>query len=374
MRDPRIDRLAHVLVNYSARVEPRNVVRITGTPLAEPLIVAVFRETIRCGAYPIVRMGPEECYEIFYREANDEQLQYLSPLAMQEVETIDRSIGIWGDSNTRALSNIDPSRQALASKASKPLSNTLLRRAAEGSLHWVGTEFPTQASAQDAEMSLAEYEDFVFNAGMLDREDPAAAWQEVHDRQQLVCDALNGCREVHFTAPSGTDLTLGVEGRIWVNCDGHENFPDGEVFTGPIENATNGVFCPSFTAIYRGREVDGIRIAFRDGRAVEASATKGEEFLIQMLDQDPGARVLGELAIGTNYNITRYTKNLLFDEKIGGTFHAALGAAYPETGGKNESGLHWDMVCDLRKGGRIEADGKLISENGLFLDSTWPRP
>ncbi|MDX9971988.1 MAG: aminopeptidase [FCB group bacterium] len=374
MRDPRLDKLAQVLVNYSAKVQPGNIVRIVGAPVAEPLVVALFREVVRRGAHPVVRMGPEICIEIFLLEASDEQLQYLNPLAMHEVETIDCSIGIWADTNTRSLTNVDPARQAMAGKARKPISTTFLKRAAEGKLHWAGTQYPTQASAQDAEMSLTEYEDFVFGAGLLHLPDPAAAWEEIHNRQQRVCDVLNTCRELHFTSPGGTDLTLGVEARQWVNCDGHENFPDGEVFTGPIENATNGLFCPSFPAVHNGREVDGIRIRFQDGRAVDASAEKGEAFLIQMLDQDPGARILGEVAIGTNYSITRYTRNTLFDEKIGGTFHAALGAAYPETGGKNESALHWDLVCDLRNGGRIEADGKLISENGRFLDPAWPQP
>jgi aminopeptidase len=187
-------------------------------------------------------------------------------------------------------------------------------------------------------------------------------------------DYLNGKKEIRFVTPQGTDLRLAVEGRRWINCDGHENFPDGEVFTGPIEDAVEGTVCYSFPAVHGGREVDGIRFTFRAGRVVDVSASKGEEFLVAMLDQDPGARVLGEIAIGTNYSIERYTKNTLFDEKIGGTFHAAVGSSYPETGGKNDSALHWDMVCDLRRGGQIFVDGRLISENGRFVDSSWPAP
>jgi len=205
-------------------------------------------------------------------------------------------------------------------------------------------------------------------------DDPAAAWREISVRQQRVVDYLNGKKEIRFTTPQGTDLTLGVEGRTWINCDGHENFPDGEVFTGPIETATEGVVCYSFPAVHGGREAENIRLTFRGGKVVDATATKGEEFLIAMLDQDDGARTLGEIAIGTNYSISKYTKNTLFDEKIGGTFHAAVGAAYPESGGTNESGLHWDMVCDLRNGGKIHVDGKLISENGRFLEDAWPQP
>ncbi|HMC65574.1 MAG TPA: aminopeptidase, partial [Gemmataceae bacterium] len=165
-----------------------------------------------------------------------------------------------------------------------------------------------------------------------------------------------------------------VTGRTWINCDGHENFPDGEVFTGPIEDATEGAVCFDFPAVHGGREVRGVRLVFRAGRVVEAAATQGEDFLISMLDQDPGARVLGEAAIGCNYAITKHTRNTLFDEKIGGTFHVALGAAYPESGGTNQSALHWDMVCDLRRGGRVEVDGNVISENGRFLNRAWPQP
>ena len=221
-------------------------------------------------------------------------------------------------------------------------------------------------------MSLAEYEEFVFRAGLLHLDDPAAAWREVSERQQRVVDYLNGKNEVRFVTPAGTDLTVGVSGRTWLNCDGHENFPDGEVFTGPIEDATEGVVCFSFPAVHGGREADGVRLTFKAGKVVDATAEKGQDFLVAMLDQDAGARVLGEIALGTNYSIDRYTKNTLFDEKIGGTFHAAVGAAYPETGGTNQSALHWDMVCDLRQGGEVYVDGQLISRDGRFLNPDWP--
>lgn len=374
MRDPRLTKLAQVLVGYSVAVKPGDLVRIQGAPITEPLALEVYREVLRRGGHALVRLVPEDCSEILLKEGTEQQLAYVNPLLLHEFETIDCSISFWGSSNTKSLTNVDPARQALAGRARRPLLDKMLKRAAAGELRWCGTEYPTAAAAQDAEMSLAEYEDFVFNAGLLNAPDPAAAWQEVHDRQQRVCDALQGAREIRFTSPEGTDLTLGVEGRVWVNCDGHENFPDGEVFTGPVEDATRGVVYISFPAVYQSREVHGIRLEFRDGRVVDASAQKGEEFLIQMLDQDPGARILGESAIGCNYAITRYMKNTLFDEKIGGTFHIALGAAYPETGGKNESALHWDVVGDLRQGGRIEVDGQTISENGRFLDPTWPQP
>lgn len=374
MRDPRLDKLADVLVNYSTAVRPDDLVRISGPPATRPLVVAVYRAVLAAGGHPHVEMVPDECAEIKLDLASQEQLRFENPIALYTIERVDVSIGLWGEDNTKSLSGTDPARQALVSQARKKQMARFLERASAGELRWVGSQYPCNSAAQDAQMSLAQYERFVFEAGLLHLDDPAAAWREISRRQQRVADFLNECREVRFTTPQGTDLKVGVDGRAWINCDGHENFPDGEIFTGPIEDATEGVVAYSFPAVHGGREVDGIRLTFKAGRVVDASATRGEEFLIAMLDQDAGARVLGEIAIGTNYSVRQYTKNTLFDEKIGGTFHAAVGAAYPETGGKNESGLHWDMVCDLRQGGRIYADGKLISENGRFLDPEWPQP
>lgn len=374
MNDPRLEKLAAVLVGYSTAVKPGDLVRLVGPPVSRPLLVAIYRAVIRAGGMPRVTMVPDECSEIKLAEASDEQLSFVDPLELSEIGSVDVSISLWGQDNTKSLSEADPRRQALVSQARKQYLAKFMERFATGKLRWVGTQFPCHAAAQDAEMSLAAYEEFVFRAGLLHLDDPAAAWREIHDRQQRVVDFLNECNAIRFVTPQGTDLTVGVQRRKWINCAGHENFPDGEVFTGPIEDATTGQVCYSFPAVHGCREVDGIRLVFKAGRVVEAAAEKGQDFLLAMLDQDTCARVLGEIAIGTNYSVTRYTKNTLFDEKIGGTFHAALGAAYPESGGRNQSGLHWDMVCDLRHGGQIFADGKLISENGRFLDASWPQP
>jgi aminopeptidase len=374
MPDPRLVKLADVLVNYSTGVCKGDLVRLTGPILGRPLLAELYRAVIRAGGHPRFSIGIEECNEILLTEGSEQQLRYEDPLVQGEIETIDVSISMWGQDNTKAASGADPARQAMMSQARKKYLATFLQRFSEGKLRWVGTQFPCHSSAQDAEMSLAAYETFVFRAGLLHLDDPAAGWRQVSERQQRAVDFLNTKRELRFVTPNGTDLRLGIAGRKWINCDGHENFPDGEVFTGPIEDATQGVVCYSFPAVYGGREVHNIRLQFRDGKVIDASASKNEEFLLAMLDQDAGARTLGEIAIGTNYSIRQYTKNTLFDEKIGGTFHAALGAAYPESGGKNESGLHWDMVCDLRTGGQIFVDGQLISQDGRFLDSTWPQP
>jgi aminopeptidase len=374
MNDPRYDRLADVLVNYSTSVKPGDLVRLSGPVVGRPLLAALYRAVIKAGGNPFLSISLDECQETKLLEASEEQLQFASPIDLQMVEAIDVSISLWGEDNTKSLTQVPAARQALAGQARRPMMNRFFQRAAEGKLRWCGTQFPCHAAAQDAEMSLRAYEDFVFRAGLLHYDDPAAAWRRVSERQQRLADYLQDKKEIRFVTPQGTDITLAVAGRRWINCDGKENFPDGEVFTGPIEDAVNGVICYSFPAVHGGRECDGIRLTFRGGRVVDAKAAKGEEFLIAMLDQDAGGRTLGEIAIGTNYSVERYTKNTLFDEKIGGTFHAAVGSSYPETGGVNESGLHWDMVCDLRQGGQIFVDGKLISENGRFLDPDWPQP
>ncbi|CAN5463362.1 aminopeptidase [soil metagenome] len=373
MRDPRLEKLADVIVNYSVGVKAGQLVRISGAHVALPLIKELYRKVLTAGANPFVRLSAEELEEIFLKNANDEQLKFLNPVGMYEIEQVDCTIGLWASENTKAMSNVDAKKIGLSSAARKPIMERYMNRAAEGSLRWVGTQFPTLASAQDAEMSLAEYEDFVFNAGMLDRADPVAAWKAMSERQQQLADYLNGKSDYHVVAANGTDVRMSVAGMKWINCDGHENFPDGEVFTGPVIDSVNGQINFSFPAVHHGRECDGVKLTFKNGKVVEASADKGKDFLYHMLDMDGGSRFLGECAIGTNYNITRYTRNTLFDEKIGGTVHFALGAGYPETGNTNQSGLHWDMVVDLRPGGRIESDGKVINENGRFIDPQWPR-
>lgn len=391
MRDPRLNKLADVLVHYSAQVKPDQLVRINGNLIGMPLIDAIFEKVVDAGAHPLLRISSEQAQEYFLSKAGESQLTFENPLMLDEVEKIDASIGLWADSNTKAMSNIDPRKQALASKARKPYFDRFMTRAAavdapaqypdEKPLRWVGTQYPTEGSAQDAEMSLRDYCEFVFGAGLLHLPDPAAAWQETKVKQQRVADFLTGKKELHFQAANGTDLKVNVDGMTWVNCCGESNFPDGEVFTGPNleaeDGGVNGYVRYSFPAVHHGRECDGIELWFEKGRVVKAKAEKGEAFLKQMLEQDEGAGTLGEIAVGTNYSITRYTKNTLFDEKIGGTFHAAVGEGYPETGNCNKSALHWDMVCDLRKtasggGGTITVDGEVMSKDGRFVFDDWP--
>src|SRR5688572_19319936 len=372
MRDPRLTKLADVLVNYSVAVREGQLVRISAPPAASPLIAELYRSTLAAGGHPFVRAAPEELQEIKLKEGSDEALRYVSPVDRFEVEQIDCSIGIWAEENTKALTNVDPKRMGMAEAARRPLRELFLNRFAEGKLKWVGTQFPTHSAAQDAEMSLAEYEDFVFGAGLLNEPDPVAAWKKLGERQQRLVDFLNGKRDYRVVAANGTDVRMSVSGKTWINCDGHENFPDGEVFTGPVIDSVNGQINFSFPAVHHGREVQDVKLTFKNGKVTDASASKGQDFLLSMLDTDAGSRFLGECAIGTNYSITRYTRNTLFDEKIGGTVHFALGMGYPETGNTNPSGLHWDMVVDQRPGGFVEIDGTRINENGRFTREGFP--
>ncbi len=374
MNDPRLKKLAEVLVNYSVQVRPGDLVRLSAPMDAEPLVIELYGAILRAGGHPSVRLSSERLQEILLKHGSDAQLKFVDPMALFEVEKIDCSIGVWAERNTRALSNVDPGRIGLAEAARRPVLKMFLARAAEKKLRWCGTQFPTEASAQDAEMSLAEYEDFVFTAGQLDKADPVGEWKRMSERQARLVELLAGKSDYRVVAGNGTDVRMSLAGRTWINCDGHENFPDGEVFTGPVIESVNGRISFSFPAVYNGREVTDVVLTFRDGKVVDAQASKGLDFLISMLDTDGGSRSLGECAIGTNFGITRFTRNTLFDEKIGGTVHFALGAGYPETGNSNDSGLHWDMVVDLRRGGFIEIDGEKINIDGRFTREQLPAP
>ena len=362
--DPRVKKLSEVIVQYSVGIKKDDLVVIQGPPSSEPLIVALCETIIKAGGHPHVRMSPDVLTELMLKHGSEDQLKYVSPLAMHDIETADVRIALWAEVNTKALSNCDPERQGMLSAAKKPIFTRFFERTAAGELRWCGTLFPTQASAQDAGMSLLEYEDFVYNAGLLDQEDPVALWKQVDAKQQKLIELIADKKTIHVEADNGTDLKMSVEGRKWINCCGKENFPDGEVFTSPVEDSLEGTIAFSFPACHMGHECRGVKLRFEKGKVVEATAESGEEFLQGMLKQDEGASIAGEFAFGTNYGVQQFTKNTLFDEKIGGTVHLAVGAAFPEAGGKNQSGLHWDMVCDLRGGGRVTMDGQTIFENG----------
>jgi aminopeptidase len=364
--DTRVANLATILVGYSTKVAEGETCVIESSTAAEPLVAAVYEEVLAAGGHPVVSLSFEGQAAAYYRGASDEQLRWISPVSEWAAEEADCRIAIGADTNTRQLSGIDPGRQRLRDEATRHLMQRTMQRAAEGGHRWVYTLYPTNAYASDAEMSLREFEEFYFRACLADDADPLGAWTRASEETNRLAGWIEGREEVHLVAP-GTDLRLGIAGRKFIPCAGEHNMPDGEFFTGPIEDAVEGEVSFHLPAVIGGREVSGVKLRFEAGKVVDAGAERGEEFLIQLLDTDEGARRLGELGIGTNYAIDRGTLEVLLDEKIGGTVHMAVGKSYPESGGVNESAVHTDLVCDLRKGGKLEVDGVVMQEDGRFV-------
>lgn len=380
MRDPRLDKLANVLVNYCTSVKRGDLVTIVSDPDAMPAVEATFEAVIRAGGHPTFHVRSDTLQELILRHGSDEQIQHVSPFEQHRLGYCDVLIVLRYQTNTRAFGRISPHKAAMAQASRRGLMAMSMQRAARREMRYVLTELPSNAAAQDAEMSLTEYTDWVFQAGFLHLTDPLRAWSALHAKQEVLRSYLQGKRQLRIQSPAvtrdangrgheGTDLTVDVSDRTWINCSGQENFPDGEVFTGP--RSADGIVNFTYPAVYRGREVTGVRLQFKAGHVVDASATKNEDYLLSLLDQDDGARNMGEIAIGTNSSITEFTKNAFYDEKIGGTFHLAVGAGYPETGNCNESGLHWDLVSDLRTGGSMHADGELFNQDGRILLAGW---
>jgi aminopeptidase len=363
--DARLKSMADVLVNYSIGVKPSDWVVIQSPVLGEPLVDACVRSVLEAGGHASPLLTSEVISETQYLYSNDEQLRFISPMTRLMYDQADARISILAPRNTRAMSSVDPAKMAVVSQASEPLMESMMRRTKEGSYSWTIAAYPTPAAAQDAYMSLRNYEEFLFSASLIDTPDPVAAWRELGARQQRLVEWITPRRDIHITGP-GTDLRLSVEGRTWINDEGKKNFPGGEIFTAPVEDSVEGEIQFTYPAFYAGREVPGVRLVFERGVVREANSAGDQDFLDQMLSMDDGARRLGEFAFGTNSGIQTFTKNTLFDEKIGGTLHMALGKAYPECGGTNKSALHWDMVYDLRNDAEVTVDGELFSKNGEF--------
>jgi len=362
LRDERLKKLARVLVDYSVDAAEREQVLIAGGTAAEPLVKEVYVRLLDVGAIPVPFLVLPGIQELFFEHATEIHYERTPPAIRSLYEGADAVISILAPHNTRALAGVDPRKQQTLGKRDKALQDIIL-----GKDRWALTLFPTQALAQESEMALGEYEEFVFQAMALDEDDPVGFWREKAEEQQRLIERLESAREVRIVGVE-TDLMLSIEGRRFINGDGRHNMPCGEVFTGPVEDSANGEIYFGVPVAVAGREVSGVRLRFEEGRVVEASAEKGEEYLNSMLEADEGARYLGELGIGTNYGIPRATRNILFDEKLGGTVHLAVGRSYEKTGGRNDSSVHWDLICDLREGGELYADGELIERDGRFLD------
>ncbi len=366
MSDPRIEKWADVLTGYCVDVQPGETVAISGGVAAEPLLRAIYEKVVRRGGFPVLAPDFSGTSATLIGMGNDDQLGFITPFERFDRTEADCSIRVMAETNTRNSSGVDPARSAAFTKARGELRKIGMQRAGSGEYKWSLTLFPTNAYAQDAEMSTDEYIDFIMGACKLNEPDPVAAWVAMRDFQTSIVDWLTPRQEFRLVAP-GTDFRCSIAGRHWVNSDGKRNFPSGEVFTGPVEDSAEGEVRFSFPVVTQGREISDIRLKFEAGNVIDASAAKNEVFLIENLDSDEGARRLGEIAVGTNFGITRFTGQILLDEKIGGTAHMALGAGYPETGSANTSAIHWDMICDLRQGGRIEVDGEPLLVDGSFV-------
>jgi len=371
MADPRMSNLAKLLVQYSVAVQPGDFVNIScvgSLTAGVPMIVEVFREVLNAGGNPHIMVYSAFTEEIGYsylKEASDDQLSFVDPAIEFLYKEIDCEIVFMCYSNTRYLSQIDPARQAMRRKAATELTEMIVDREAKGDLRGVISSYPSAGQAQDAEMSLEEYADFVYASTYADCEDPVEKWTAIREQQENLMAWLKG-KDVVKISGDGVDLEMSIKGRNFVNCCGKVNMPDGEIFTSPVEESVNGSVKFSCPCIWSGVEVSGVELTFEQGKVVEARAEKNEAFLLETLKTDAGASYLGELGIGTNNQIDRFTGNMLFDEKIGGTVHLALGLGFPESGSKNKSVIHWDLLTDMRNGGRIIVDDELFYESGQF--------
>lgn len=367
MIDSRLNKLAKLLVNYSTGVKPGDFVLVSCEDVAEPWMREVVKEAIKAGGHVETILDSHEVSSIKLKYSSDEQLQEDNYLLTCALEKANVWLSAWGTRNTKANSNVPSERIKLKVKGESSWRKFYSEKSGNGSLRWCGTQFPTYGNAQEAKMSLEEYEDFVYGAGLLNFDDPVAEWKKISAYQDRWVKYLDGKKEIHIIS-KGTDIKVNVEGRKWINCDGKENFPDGEIFTSPVDDGINGYITFSFPGIYAGKEIEGIRLEVENGKIVKAEAKKGEDLLKTLLSTDEGASRFGEVAIGTNYGIQKFTRNMLFDEKIGGTVHMAAGDSMPEAGGKNRSNIHWDMLCDMREGGKIFADEELFYENGKLKE------
>ncbi|MFX0015676.1 MAG: aminopeptidase [Promethearchaeota archaeon] len=364
------EKLAKLIVQYSVNVQPNDLVMIQAPIIAENLFREIFREILKAGGLIIREKflfnGRDE---IFYNTASDEQLKYVDELEVEYWKKADVLIAILSDYNTRALTNVSADKKVIVKEAKKEINEIYLERAAKKELKWNLSPYPCDAYAQEANMGQIEYTDFVYHAINLHQTSPLEFWQNVEKTQKKIVDILNKGSEFRIIGED-TDLILAIENRKWVNCCGHENLPDGEVFTGPHEEGVNGQIRFTYPGIYEGQEIEDVRLSFRDGKVVDFDAAKGKELLKKMLTIK-NADTIGELAVGTNYGITQFTKNILFDEKLGGTVHLALGSGYPESGSKNQSAIHWDILKDMKsEESKILLDNEIIYTAGKWLIPT----
>lgn len=375
MTDPRVARLARLLTEYSARIQPGDRVLIEAEIQAEPLARELYRTILEAGGHPYLMasfggqaVGYSGLDDVFFSYASPEQLKAPNPFFEHAYSQFESRIRIHSLANTKMLTNVDPAKMKIRRTAMSTILKYQVERGAADEFKWVTTQFPTAAYAQEAEMSLPEYEDFLYTACHVSEDvaDPVEKWEAVRTEQNRIIEQLKGGELIHVRSPH-CDFQVSVAGRKFLNAAGLHNMPDGEIFTGPVEDSAQGWVEFTYPTAAAGRMVSGARLEFEAGRVVEASAERGQDHLLSALDTDEGARYLGEFAIGLNEGIQRHTRNILLDEKIGGSFHMALGAGYPETGSVNKSAIHWDLICDLHHDSEITLDGEVVYRNGKFI-------
>jgi len=359
------EKYANLLVNYSLKLKKNDRLLILSSYLAEPLVKEVYKEAIKKGALPETMIKLNGLDKIFYDHADSEQLNHTSQLYKYAVDNFEAILNIISPFNLKELESTDPEKKKTVNIAMTDVKKTFLKRASTKDLRWTLCVFPTDSAAQESKMSLSEYENFVYKACFLDKEDPIKEWQNLHKFQESIVTHLNKCKKVQYKS-SDLDITFSTEGRKWINSSGTNNMPSGEVFTSPVENSVNGHVRYSYPGIFLGQEIEDISLEVKDGEVIKWNAKKGQKLLDQVFEI-PNSKYFGEVAVGTNKLIDKFTRNMLFDEKIGGTIHMALGASYPETGGKNECSIHWDLLADMSNGGEIYADGELVYKNGEFI-------
>ncbi len=359
-------KLARVLAGYCRPVQPEDYVLVNASTEAAPLVETLVAEILDRGGHPVPMIGLPNLTNVFVRHAHtDAQFDFIDPGTLTRYREADMIFSIIAPTNTKQFARVAPETMARFQKGRRPLSELYLKRCADDDLRWNISAWPTEAGAQEAGMSLHDYTEFMYRACGLHHEDPVAYWSGLRDKQARLVEWLAGKQHAEIKGP-GVDLTFAFGGRKWINSHGVRNFPDGEIFTAPIEDSMNGRIAFSFPTNYMGRRVEGVELTIQDGVVTEAHAAKDEAFLLSQLDTDEGARRIGEFAIGTNYGIQEFTGETLFDEKIGGTIHMALGEGIAKAGGVNKSTIHWDIVHDMQQGGEIWIDGTLFYKDGKF--------
>jgi aminopeptidase len=360
-----LNRYASLIVNYSLDLKKGERVLVRSTTLAGDFLGEIQKEILQAGAIPEFKIGFNDTERIFFDYADDTALKDVSPIDRYVYENFDALLSIRAPFNLKNLQSVDSVKKRIRQESQAELSEIFSRRTAAGALKWSLCQYPTDAGAQESGMSLQEYREFIFSSCFLFDDDPVMQWKNVSAAQQRITDYLNKRKNIHYKSDD-VDIRFSANGRIWINSDGRHNMPSGEVFTTPVEDSVNGRVRFSYPAIYMGEEVDGIELTFKDGAVTEYSARKGGKLLGELLSI-AGANRLGEAAVGMNYGIKRFTKNILFDEKIGGTIHLALGDSYPETNGKNRSSVHWDLIADMTRNSSITADGEVVYKDGKFI-------